>query len=168
MMRRVCLPVLYPVFWMPAATPFMVRMRVSSSPGGNSVVGLSSTSSAARFGDFGTSLPSEQNWVLWSRIFFSTKACWTLRAVMYGSRSRSRCFSVGFPCKMSSWPATCACNHFEVSSGVNSKTTRIERSSLGRNAVAYYLEEEVSGFVVFAPELFAQGFQLVRDEQVVV
>lgn len=47
---------LYPVFWMPAAIPFMVRIRVSSSPGGNSVVGFNSTNSAARLGDLGTSL----------------------------------------------------------------------------------------------------------------
>ena len=35
------------MFWRPAAMPFMVRMRVSSSPGAYSLVVLSFTSSEA-------------------------------------------------------------------------------------------------------------------------
>lgn len=40
------MPYIYPVFCIPAAIPFMVMMRVSSRPGGNSVVWFNETSSA--------------------------------------------------------------------------------------------------------------------------
>lgn len=39
----------YPVFCIPAAMPFMVKIRVSSSPGAYSLIGLSFRSSAAGF-----------------------------------------------------------------------------------------------------------------------
>lgn len=45
--KRVADEVYQPVFCIPAAMPFMVKMRVSSSPGAYSLVGLSFTSSAA-------------------------------------------------------------------------------------------------------------------------
>ncbi len=63
---------IYPVFWMPAAIPFIVKIRVSSSPGAYSDFGLRVTNSVVRLAGFpGCPFCRAVNFALSSRIFLS-------------------------------------------------------------------------------------------------
>uniref|UniRef100_A0A0A8XRE7 Uncharacterized protein n=1 Tax=Arundo donax TaxID=35708 RepID=A0A0A8XRE7_ARUDO len=96
---------------MPAAMPFMVRMSVSFSPGSYSLLGFSFTSLSAVDVDPSSSLDSGArraaglNRPSWIR--FSVYAWHAFSAVMYESRSISRCRRYGSLSRRSACPATC-------------------------------------------------------------